>query len=361
MQKRLVTLLCLQAIIVASGCTHRQLRWNTTHQARTLTEIYEQQVLDNLARFVHDPNSLPSFAFPNAGGSDVTDSGSVNNDITFKRALGFDTDVLKLGASRNMKEGWTMTPIYDVRRLELMKCAYQHALFCTGCCTSTSCCPDCDKLYRTFYLGNPNAAYNASTPQHPNDLSTFSIRTGRTTPGCFEAVHWLGWGRKKDIPKDCNCQKIGRYCDTYVWVNPCGQNELTKLTLTILDYAFSPQATSSTRTKDVTMYFDRNGNLVSGNIEDGGLETAIEIKTTVPFDKPVPTSTIEELNKKPFDLDNLTPKDKEILRNKNKRMDDLIGKPETGVVLPRMDSPQTGVFSPLQFELYRNTLTTPDR
>ncbi|MFM2001710.1 MAG: hypothetical protein RI963_1136 [Planctomycetota bacterium] len=57
----------LIAVGLFSGCTHRQLRWNTTHQAQTLTDIYEQQVLDNLAMFVRNPNSTPFFAFPNAG------------------------------------------------------------------------------------------------------------------------------------------------------------------------------------------------------------------------------------------------------------------------------------------------------
>src|SRR5262245_31383339 len=113
------------------GCAHQQLRWNTTHQARTLTDIYEQQVLDNLARFVHDPNALPSFAFPNQGGSDVTDTGSVGSDTTWNR-IGFVSEVLRLSGTRGVKEAWTMTPVYDVRRLELMKCAYQHALVSAG-------------------------------------------------------------------------------------------------------------------------------------------------------------------------------------------------------------------------------------
>ena len=52
---------------MAAGCTHTQLRWNTVQQSRTLTDIYEQQVLNNLAMFVYDPNSLPFFSFPNAG------------------------------------------------------------------------------------------------------------------------------------------------------------------------------------------------------------------------------------------------------------------------------------------------------
>jgi hypothetical protein len=36
------TLLLVLCCIPISGCAHTQLRWNTTHQAKTLTEIYEQ-------------------------------------------------------------------------------------------------------------------------------------------------------------------------------------------------------------------------------------------------------------------------------------------------------------------------------
>lgn len=44
--------------LVTTGCSiNRQLRTNTASHAHTLTEIYEQQVLDNLAMFVYDSNS----------------------------------------------------------------------------------------------------------------------------------------------------------------------------------------------------------------------------------------------------------------------------------------------------------------
>ena len=45
-------------ISVIVGCTHVQLQKDTVQQARTLSDIYQQQVLDNLAKFVYDFNSL---------------------------------------------------------------------------------------------------------------------------------------------------------------------------------------------------------------------------------------------------------------------------------------------------------------
>ena len=39
------------------------------------------------------------------------------------------------------------------------------------------------------------------------------------------------------LAKDCSCIAVGEYCGCYVWVLPEGQDQLTKLTLAILDYA----------------------------------------------------------------------------------------------------------------------------
>ena len=50
---RLIAVVALLLPVVA-GCTHQQLRFNTVSQARTVADVHTQQVLDNLAKFVHD-------------------------------------------------------------------------------------------------------------------------------------------------------------------------------------------------------------------------------------------------------------------------------------------------------------------
>ena len=62
--RRLALGLAVAAALAGTGCTHVQLRKNTVNQADTLSEIYQQQVLDNLAMFVYDYYSLPHFAIP---------------------------------------------------------------------------------------------------------------------------------------------------------------------------------------------------------------------------------------------------------------------------------------------------------
>jgi hypothetical protein len=67
---------------------------------------------------------------------------------------------------------------------------------------------------------------------------------------------WFCVGTKKDVPKHCECLRVGHYCGVYVWVPPEGQDELTKLTLAILDYAFYDPKAEEVSVKQVTAYFD---------------------------------------------------------------------------------------------------------
>src|SRR5438552_19141715 len=51
-----------------SGCaTHLALRNDTVRTTNTLTELQYQQVLDNVARFEADPDTVPCFAVASAG------------------------------------------------------------------------------------------------------------------------------------------------------------------------------------------------------------------------------------------------------------------------------------------------------
>ena len=61
-----------------TGCTAAALRHETTNVSVSIGDVYQQEVLDNLARFIkNDPNAFPSFAYANQGAADVTDEGSL--------------------------------------------------------------------------------------------------------------------------------------------------------------------------------------------------------------------------------------------------------------------------------------------
>lgn len=155
--------LALLATVV--GCTHTQLWYNTVNQAETVADVHTQQVLDNLAKFAHNPNALPHFSFPNSGLAQVTDNARGNTRFDFSpRSL--STWFFGVDGSRTNAESYTLTPVNDPRKLELMRCAYQRAISACGCQSESTHCPDCNRRFNQFYLGSettsltPEITYN---------------------------------------------------------------------------------------------------------------------------------------------------------------------------------------------------------
>ena len=157
-----------------------------------------------------------------------------------------------------MRENYTMTPINDPRKLELMRCAYQRAV--TSCCMlgEAAGCPSCEKRFNRFYLGSPNPAetqetflgwdvflYDKSSSDPPergkvfavvessapdeivfidvdtgnkvmdpanltpslvrNDVSVHTEKTGKITSECLHSECWFCVGNKKDVPRAAHC------------------------------------------------------------------------------------------------------------------------------------------------------------
>jgi hypothetical protein len=236
-------------LVVATGCTHVQLRKNAVRQSGTLSDIHQQQVLNNLAKFVYDYHSLPSFSLPNQGAAAVTDTGNASMTPGFARQSGdfvFNTLGLNFSAARQAQESFTLTPINDPRKLELMRCAYQQAVKSCGCGEVSEHCPDCQLLQKRFYTGDPDGDISARAG-------------GITTSECLKnSPCWFNVCCKKCLPKKkCPCNYIGEYCGVYVYVPPEGRDELTKLTLTILDYAINTPPIL--RTKQIQYTIDEYG------------------------------------------------------------------------------------------------------
>jgi hypothetical protein len=242
--------LILIVVISLAGCTDTQLRKNTERQAWTVGDIQQQQVLDNLAMFVYDYNALPSFSYPNQSGSNVTDTGNAGMTPGWSRItqgpqvgqLLFGALGLSFSAARTAQEAFTLQPINDPRRLELMRCAYQRAVATCGCGPESQNCPDCQAIFNKFYTGDPNG--NIVDHAH-----------GIVTSECLKSPCWFHVGCKKCAPKHCPC--VGHYGDVYVWVTPDGRDQLTKLTLAILDYSMNSAPVGLT--KQVVYYLDEYG------------------------------------------------------------------------------------------------------
>ncbi len=210
----------LLAILPAfAGCqTHLFLRNNTACTTDTLTDLNYQQVMDNLARFVHNPSSMPSIAIINAGTVTVGDQKSFSANATYAPTLTFPQQngaglpILSLlfnpSASRTLTENWSLMPVTDIDNLRRIRCAFQLVVLNGG---ETTDCDQCLELLRRFYLGE-------------TDRMECVIPTG-----------WFMAGCEKDVPKDA-CY-VGQHCGTYVWVMPEGVEGLTRFTLNVLELA----------------------------------------------------------------------------------------------------------------------------
>ena|GEM_PF-6538938 len=251
-QALIAGLVCL--LVSAGGCTHVQLRKNAVREAGTISYFHRQQVLDNLALFAYDYNALPFFSFPNQTSAIVTDQGSAGFSPTFSRPTAgpvgiigqflFSSFGMSFTAQRAAQEGFTVTPVNDPRKLELMRCAYQRVMSYCGRGQEPTTCPDCKTRFNQFYTGDLDGDIRLKTQ-------------GMVTTECLDNCCWLKVGCKKCMPKHCPCEYIGHYCDTYIWVLPEGRDELTKLTLMILDFALHDPPTRLS--KQVIYYVDELG------------------------------------------------------------------------------------------------------
>lgn len=262
---RLTALLAVLFAAFGVGCTHTQLRYNTVRQSLTVSDIHQKQVLDNLAKFVHDSHAIPDFAYVSQGASEVQDIGSLSLSFLWLWA-GTGENSLGAGAERGATESWVLVPVTDPRRLELMRCAFQRAV--SSCCQNgeSTHCPNCTKRFNEFYTGRTHSTDDQGRPVLDETGAVASAVPKpweETAPGivnskCLHAPCWFCVGRKQDLPANLDCVPWGSYCGVYVWVLPGhGTDELAKLTLAILDYAINEPARAPA--KEVVIEYDVDG------------------------------------------------------------------------------------------------------
>ena len=101
----------------------------------TLADLQFQQVLDNVARFHDNPDTVPSFAVATAGTVSLLDTAGAGVSPTYSPTLttaqqgGGALPILSLlfplTASRAVTENWSLTPITDADNLRRLRCAYR--------------------------------------------------------------------------------------------------------------------------------------------------------------------------------------------------------------------------------------------
>lgn len=268
LSRRLLSVVCILIIIgsfLQSGCTSAQLRRSTVAHSVTLSDIYTQQVMNNLAMFIDNPSAIPFFAYPNQGTTQIQDTGGAGGPGYVGSS--FATSPFGVSLSRQATENWVLNPVSDPARLALMRCAYQQAVGpCMGVdLVNDSGCPDCKGLREAFY--GPVATKGA--------LPNSNIELPCLNSECC----WLQWGSKKDVPCDCRFPYVGRHGDLYVWATCDNREMLARLTLAILDYAVNDPVQFSPRTKIVEYS-------IEAKTDNAELTKTSKITATIPIDQP---------------------------------------------------------------------------
>jgi hypothetical protein len=210
--------LVVALILCTSGCTHIALRDDTARTTNTLADLEFRQILDNVARFQDNPDSLPSFALASSGTVSILDTEGAGVSPTYSPTLtnaqqgGGALPILSLlfpfAASRALTENWSVTPITDADNLRRLRCAFR--LLVLG--EATPNYQFCTKQMKEFFAGEEAALAEYYPPRG-----------------------WYCVGTRKDVPK--NACYIGAHGHTYVWVTPEGMNDLSIFTMGALDLA----------------------------------------------------------------------------------------------------------------------------
>jgi hypothetical protein len=258
-----------------SGCaTHIALRDDTLRTTNTLTDLQYQQVLDNVARFHDDPDTIPSFAVATAGTVSVNDQTSAGVSPTYSPTLTFALQgggalpilslLFPVTAQRAVTENWSLTPITDADNLRRLRCAYR--LLVLG--EATPNYEFCVKQMKEFFAGEEAALVDYFPPRG-----------------------WYCLGCEHDVPKGA-CY-VGHHGCTYVWVPPEGRNDLAVFTMAALDLATGKQ-----RTPQRTVVRTYKGEPNSENL--------VETKVTTTEDDPVALEAIRSGRTRPPDRPRMT-------------------------------------------------------
>lgn len=217
------------------------LRERTVGQARTITDLYYQEIMDNIAMHAANPEALPYFSYPGTGGNSVqrTIAGfyqpawNLVNYATLGAATAyhylFNQQTAQVNPSSQNIETWNTQPTSDPDKIQLMKFAYE-------------------KAFGVIEPGHDNALRALLYEQNSDDrieaLGPTSVKTAQYG-GLYPKVKldyyskvypgWFSVGSKCDVPKEA-CY-VGHCGKTYAWVMPTQTRDLANFTLAILDIA----------------------------------------------------------------------------------------------------------------------------
>ncbi len=207
-------ILILAALLAASGCATTQVAFTATRQMGTQPDIYTDQTLENLARVADDATALPYFALlqngvPTTNNTSTLTIGSMSfpTQTVVKQLHNQRSGTIgPIGGSWVVGANWTISPVNDPDRLTAMRYLYNWTLGRPP--------ENLDKANMLLkqYLGKD---FSLDTVHIPQD--------------------WFQHGGWHDVPKAA-CRKFHHH-GTYYWIVPGMVEQLTQLTIKMLDIA----------------------------------------------------------------------------------------------------------------------------
>lgn len=236
-------------IVLSAGCQSVMLRERTVGQAKTITDVYYQQIMDNIAIHAANPEALPYFSYPSTGSNAIqrtlTGFYQPGWNLVHYAALGpaiayhylFNQQSAQLNASSQSAETWTTVTTTDPDKIQLMKYAYEKAFGIVDAGHDHA-------LWQLLHVENPDDE-NRLIPAAGVAPKVSGIQGGygygalapKVNLDYYSKIYpgWFSVGAKCDVPKDA-CF-VGHCGKTYAWVMPNQMRDLANFTLVILDIA----------------------------------------------------------------------------------------------------------------------------
>lgn len=180
----------------AMGCTtHRFLDRNSVRQTRTLSEIVQRQVLDNIALFSNNPVALPHFAIIGNGTAQVSDFVGVTPGLSWNSRT-FAGATLGSNANRSLTENWKLSPVMTAGRLARLRCAFQFAFSSPEICLVAVETRNLHDPIREGQRRGPPSEFvpplaGPTSYQGPAPLPRSEKYDVQVNEGCIQCVHEL--------------------------------------------------------------------------------------------------------------------------------------------------------------------------
>jgi hypothetical protein len=131
---------CVMVAALLAGCASTQLKYNSVDVATSVSDIYQQQVLDNFSRIIDEPYAVPAQAVIATGQVQTQNTLSATVTSPLSRTVtrsatsaitGFTTAGAGLSGvgSDAWQQNWTMAPVNDATSLKVLRALYRHVIY----------------------------------------------------------------------------------------------------------------------------------------------------------------------------------------------------------------------------------------